>query len=51
MDIAKCKGTACARRETCLRYTMPERIKYQNWLFMPVAIKDTATCKFHWEIK
>lgn len=51
MDIAKCKGTDCARRETCLRYTMPERPKYQNWIFMAVAIKDTTKCRFHWENK
>lgn len=30
---------------------MPEREKYQNWIFMKVAIPDTNKCKFHWEIK
>lgn len=50
IDIAKCQGTDCARRDTCLRYTMPERHKYQNWIFMKVAIPDPIKCKFHWEI-
>lgn len=51
MDIAKCKGIDCARRDTCIRFTMPERPKYQNWIFMLVAIKDTNTCRFYWEVK
>lgn len=51
MDIAKCKGTGCARRDACLRFTMPERAKYQNWIFMPVAVKDTLTCRFYWEVE
>lgn len=47
-DISKCLGTSCKKRETCLRYTLPAREKYQAWVHMAVSIPDTEKCKFYW---
>lgn len=52
IQIAKCtgenKGTVCSRREQCLRFTIPEREKWQNWMFIDVMIPDMNKCRFYW---
>ena len=50
-DISKCQGTSCKKRETCLRYTLLAREKYQAWIHMETAIKDVSKCKFYWRIE
>lgn len=47
-DISKCPGTDCPRKEECLRFTMPERVKFQSWIFMKVSIPDPTKCRFFW---
>lgn len=31
-DIAKCAGTGCARRNSCVRFLAPEAEPFQNWI-------------------
>jgi len=50
MDITKCKGTNCDKREFCYRYTAMESKYYQSW-FVDVPIKKDGTCDEYWEIK
>lgn len=50
LDIVKCPGDDCPRKESCLRYTAPERDKYQAFFTMGVNIKDVIKCQFYWEV-
>ena len=50
MDITKCKGTNCDKREFCYRYTAMESKYYQSW-FVDAPIKKDGTCDEYWEIK
>lgn len=46
VDLTKCHGTNCLRRESCVRYTHPPREKYQSYLVEDVAIPDVEKCRF-----
>lgn len=51
MDISKCEGTGCAKKESCQRFTHPPRAKFQSWIFMRVAVPDTEKCRFYMPIE
>lgn len=46
MTISKCKGTDCLKKTDCLRYTVEPVPKFQPWMIMEVAIKDTSKCVY-----
>lgn len=46
MDLVKCPGDGCKKKEQCLRFTQAPRKVYQSYFTMKVAIKDVDACSF-----
>ncbi len=51
LDISKCVGNGCNKKESCLRYTQPPKDKNQSWMHMGISIKVVDDCKYFWEAK
>lgn len=46
IDLSKCSGKDCAKKELCVRYLHPARSKFQAWLVEAVAIPVKSECVF-----
>tara|TARA_Y100001973_G_scaffold2399_1_gene3586 strand:+ start:8155 stop:8346 length:192 start_codon:yes stop_codon:yes gene_type:complete len=46
MDLVKCYGEGCKKKEHCLRHTQEDRKAYQAYFTQRVAIKDVDACPF-----
>lgn len=54
MNLSKCTGQDCSRKESCLRWTTVAQPKYQAWLCEVVLFekgKSREGCRFYWEIE
>lgn len=46
VDIAKCSGNGCEKRDSCYRYVAPADTYYQSYFQTP-PIED-GECQFYW---
>lgn len=48
MDISKCHGVNCPKRDSCLRFTAEARPKWQAYIIQQVSVPFPESCKFFW---
>ena len=50
LDISKCEGTECSKRDDCWRYVKEPLVRYQSYIVMCVAIPKVEDCKYFYPI-
>jgi hypothetical protein len=51
VDITKCRGRGCDRRDTCYRYTAVDDKYWQPYSVFDVDKEDGDTCNYYMEVE
>lgn len=51
VDLVKCPGTNCLKKDNCVRFLKPARPFWQAYLTMEISIPVVSSCRFHMPVE